>query len=153
MYINADMRSYIISCAATLSYYEALLEHPPERLHVPVRDAKMAKAYPRGANATCGRVLDELMREVDEDQAVEVVRYSTRCDLRVVPNERLAAKRELIVVDPRDIEALLKESISDCALCLKTGKEIKRCDKRKRLLRLGIMPKSDQDCPYQGNTK
>ncbi len=23
MYINADMRSYIISCAATLSYYEA----------------------------------------------------------------------------------------------------------------------------------
>lgn len=30
MYINADMRSYIISCAATLSYYEALLEHPPE---------------------------------------------------------------------------------------------------------------------------
>ena len=79
-----------------------------------------------------------------------MVRYSTRCDLRVVPNERLAAKRELIVVDPRDIEALLKESISDCALCLKAGKEIKRCDKRKRLLRLGIMPKSDQDCPYQG---
>lgn len=146
MYINADMRSYIISCAATLSYYEALLEHPPERLHVPVRDAKMAKAY-------CGRVLDELMREVDEDQAVEMVRYSTRCDLRVIPNERMAAKRELIVMDPRDIEALLKESISDCALCLKTGKEIKRCDKRKRLLRLGIMPKSDQDCPYQGNTK
>ncbi len=79
----------------------------------------MAKAY-------CGRVLDELMREVDENQAVEMVRYSTRCDLRVIPNERLAAKRELIVVDPRDIEELLKDSISDCALCLKACKEIKQ---------------------------
>ena len=143
MYINADMRSYIISCAATLSYYEALLERPPERLHVPVRDAKMAKAY-------CGRVLDELMEGVDEDQAVELIRYFEKCELRVIPNERLAAKREMIVVDPRDIEELLKDSISDCALCLRTGREVKRCDKRKRLMRLGIMPKGDAGCPYQG---
>ena len=146
MYINADMRDYIISCAATQSYYDGLLEHPPERLNVPVRDARMARAY-------CRRVLDGLMEGVDEDQAVELIRYFEKCELRVIPNERLAAKREMIVVDPRDIEELLKDSISDCALCLKACKEIKRCEKRKRLLKLGIMPKSDQDCPYQGNTK
>lgn len=143
MYINADMRDYIISCAATLSYYEALLEHPPERLHVPVRDAKMARAY-------CQRVLDGLMKDVDGDQAVELVRYFEKCDIRVIPNERMAAKREMIVVDPKDIEALLRESIADCALCLKTGKEVKRCDKRKRLMRLGVMKKCGEACPYQG---
>lgn len=97
------------------------------------------------------KVLDAATAGIDEDQLQSVIRWVSNSEIMVMPKSDVRAKKELAIVDGPDLEYIVKNSLSDCAVCMHSPAEVKQCQLRKVLLRSGIMPKPDNrgHCPFQ----
>lgn len=97
------------------------------------------------------KVLEEAMVGIDENQLVSILNWVRNAEIIVMPKTDTRAEKELLVVDGKIVERIVKNSVCDCALCFKDEKGVKQCQLRKDLLEIGIMPKPNSrgHCPYQ----
>lgn len=97
------------------------------------------------------KVLNTATEGIDSDQMQGVVRWIKNSEIMVMPKSDVRVQKELAIVDGPDLEFIVKNSLSDCALCMHGPAEVKQCQLRKALLRCGVMPKPDSrgHCPFQ----
>ena len=78
-------------------------------------------------------------------------REASNSQIMVMPKTDPRAEKEYAIVEGETLERIVKNSLSDCALCLKNESEVKQCQLRKDLLQCGILPKPNGrgHCPFQ----
>ena len=144
-YLNTDMKQKIVMLMAFQNWIEQICGEPmrhgdtvkPELLNV--RDKLQA-------------VTDYLFSDIDMDQRLGVRRTALCSSFRVVQRET-ALKEDWIIVDQDDANLLGTMAVEnhECTFCTANKYEVKRCELRKCLLRVGsTMPESTLDCPFKG---
>ena len=95
-----------------------------------------------------GKAIDRICDGIDRDQYEGIIRFTNNSELMVYPKSSPINKNEYWKVERRELEELLQDSVSDCLLCMNDSKEIKKCRKRKLLLKCGIIPGGTGECPF-----
>ena len=143
-YLNAHMKEIILGVAAGQGFVEALLDDMPEKLQ-PVRK------YIKTIKTFYEKILQECERGIDDDQLIGLFRLLNNSEFLIVPRSDVRVGKEFIVADAAQIERILKNSLSDCAVCMYNEGEVKRCQLRKELLQCGVIPRQNGrgHCPFQ----
>lgn len=92
----------------------------------------------RTAQTHIFKAAEEILTEVDQDTLKNIFNVADNSYISFRPRSSGAVDRELAVVQKSDLDMLTKGSLSDCGFCLLEGDGIRKCRKRKALLRCGI---------------
>lgn len=136
-------RESVICLAGCVGFCETLLDS-----EIPVY--KASREYLTQCKEAANAVMDNILREADDDQAVACMRQAANCQLTVMPNSDVRNNKELLVADRAALEELLDDVISDCAFCIKSEQEAKKCKRRKNLIAVGLIGTNERGCPYAG---
>lgn len=144
MYLNAALKEIILCVAACNGMMETLYEANPEKL-------KPVRRYVKTIHTLTEKILEEAERGIDNDQLIQLLRWADNCQIVVVPKTDANANKKYVLVDEKEMERILKNTLAECATCLKGEEEVKRCQMRKDLLANGLMQrqKSRGICPFQ----
>lgn len=141
MYLNKDEKELMISVMACRSVLEVAVS----------RGKPFSKSRKRLKTALThiSKAVDELAEELDADALRGMYNIADNSYMSFSPKSSGATSKELTVALKSDLDILTRESLSDCGFCMKEGREAKKCEKRKALLRCGIDVRTDGDCPYR----
>ena len=97
------------------------------------------------------KVIEAGEKDIDQDQKIALIRWMSNSQIMVMPKTDPRAEKEYAIVEGETLERIVKNSLSDCAVCLKNESEVKQCQLRKDLLQCGILPKPNGrgHCPFQ----
>lgn len=102
-------------------------------------------------------IINRIIDGVDPDQKTGVLRFANNSELMVVPKTDARTQKQLCILDKEDIQTIITDVTSGCMFCEKVGKEVKKCDLRKALLKCGLVSANDsimkerpQECPFKG---
>ena len=98
-------------------------------------------------HALLEKVLDYLCKDLDEDQMHGMVLMCRNNELTFAPKMAKGLSEEFYTVPASDMMYILSQAI-ECTGCDKEGKEIKKCEMRKHLLRAGMIPSGKNECPF-----
>ena len=93
-------------------------------------------------------VMSSLMVGVDPDQLKGVARFTDSATLLVVPNTSPKVNDDVVLIDRSVLTRLMKDTITECWFCEKSGIKVKQCQRRKDMLECGLMG-DGKDCPFQ----
>ena len=96
------------------------------------------------------KALEAIMEGLDTDQVQGMLRFANSCNLMAVPKHNPAAQKECYICPVDAFDRLVLEPTGECAFCMKEGKEVKRCQRRRDLAACGIVTEKSTECPYPG---
>lgn len=143
-YLNTQMKEVALCLAGCHGLMDTLDENLPDKL-LPHRKTV------RTIRTLAGKLLQECLRDIDEEQLQYLQRWTNNTELLVVPRSDVRGGKKYMIMDAEQVKRILKYGLNDCALCLKTPTEVKQCQLRKDLLQSGVMPKPGGrgECPFQ----
>ena len=143
-YANQALKRCVVCIAGIKGYAETLLELDYE----PTNGVKEnLKAIWDNAEI----ILAHLCAPLDEDQMKGLIRYADGNEIQILPRYSPQAQTDYYTLAREPFDRLLADVIGDCAFCMKEGKEIKKCQRRRGLLECGVIKGQMQgDCPYKG---
>lgn len=142
MYANEDLKKIIICFAGVSGLMEEILEKKPPKMKEAEKEVTEIKGL-------ADKVLEVCEAGLDDDQIRGLLRYASNHTLSVTSKYNPRAEKDYYTVSQEALDRLLGDVMSDCSLCDKAGKQIKRCQRRRDLLECGIIPKGTEDCPYK----
>lgn len=142
-YANQALKRCVVCIAGIKGYAETLLELDYE----PTNGVKEnLKAIWDNAEI----ILAHLCEPLDKDQMRGMLRYADDHEIQILPRHSPAAQTEFYTMAKEPFDRLLTDVITDCGFCMKEGKEIKKCQRRRDLLECGVIKGQMQgDCPYK----
>ena len=142
-YANKALKRCVVCIAGIKGYAETLLELDWE-------PTNGVKKYLRVIWKCAERILAHLCADLDPDQLQGLIRYAEGHEIEILPKYSPQAQTEFYSVEKEAFDRLLTDVITDCAFCVKEGKEIKKCQRRRDLLKCGVIKGQMQgDCPYK----
>lgn len=141
MNIDNRIRQYAICAAALAQTMDNLVKDTQICDNSGIRkNAKTAATFAR-------KVFEEVLNKINHDKVKSIENFVLNCEPKFVPVLSPEAKRELYVIEKND---LLKLVESACGVCLKEGREVKKCETRRLLERCGVFGKIETgDCPFK----
>lgn len=143
-YLSEQGKRVIACIAGTIGVFEDMI-----RLDLP----EYREVLPRikACRTHMLKVLEVGERGIDPDQKAGLVRWCNNSTIMVMPRTDPRSEKEYAIVEGETLERIVKNSLSDCAVCLNNETEVKQCQLRKDLLQCGIMPKPNGrgHCPFQ----
>lgn len=140
-YLNKAQKEALISLGGVTSFCEELATTEWIK-----EDADKEKL--RQAHKLTMEVMENIEKNIDEDQLRGVLRFANNCALMVFPKTHPNTDADLVVVDRNTVSRLVSDSLAECWFCEKRGNQIKSCQRRKDLLECGALG-GDGECPYQ----
>ena len=140
-YLNKAQKEALISLGGVTSFCEELATTEWIK-----EDADKEKL--RHAHKLTMEVMENIEKNIDEDQLKGVLRFANNCALMVFPKTHPSTDADLVIVDRSVVQRIVSDSLNECLLCEKKGQQIKNCQRRKDLLECGVIGK-DAECPYQ----
>lgn len=142
-YANQALKRCVVCMAGIKGYAETLLERDYE----PINDVK---DYLKTIWDSSETILAHLCADLDPDQLKGLIRYAEGHEIEILPRYSPQAQTEFYSVDKGAFDRLLVDVVSDCAFCVKEGKEIKKCQRRRDLLECGVIKgQMKGECPYK----
>lgn len=139
-YLNKAQKEALISLVAVTSFCEELAT--TEWIKEYADKEKL-----RQAHKLTMEVMENIEKNIDEDQLNSVLRFAKNCVLMVMPKTHPMTDADLVIVNRSTVERIVKDSLTECMFCEKKGNQIKNCQRRKDLLECGVMG-SGSDCPF-----
>lgn len=140
-YINRAEKEMIVCLAASKGFIDVTAQTQNRLLNGCMKEL-------RTANTMLGKVIDHICEQVEQNQMEGIMRFANESELMVYPKSSPINQKEYFKVERKDLEELLQDSISDCLLCMNDSNDIKKCRKRKLLLKCGIIPNGKGECPF-----
>lgn len=143
-YLNRDERTMVLSVLASAACAAALREEGTWGEDVTALAAKAAEEL---------NICAEMMVEgVEQDQMRAMLNLAENTHLSILPKQaaKAAPGKEWVIVEKEVIDRITENSLFDCSICTKEGKEVKKCKLRRDLIACDIEPRSAEGCPYQG---
>ena len=143
-YLTKDERTMVLSVLASAACAAVLEES--ERWPEEVRSLGAAA---KEALNKCATIMVE---DVEQDQMRAMYNMAENTHLSIMPKQsrHAAPGKEWVVVEQEVIDRITANSLTDCMICDKEGKAVKKCKLRRDLIACGIEPRSEEGCPYQG---
>ena len=93
-----------------------------------------------------------MVEGVDPEQCRVMVNVAENSYIKIMPKvaAQCAPGKSFVIVETDVLERITANSLSDCMICDKEGKAIKKCQMRKDLTACWVKPRSETGCPYQG---
>lgn len=145
-YFNTETKQQIALIAGMQGCCEQLLENPR------MRNATAVHPLLREAGQRFHAALDILFAGTGADQAKAVINLVKCSTIRVCPKST-ELDENWVVCDVNDINLLgtMAAENAECCFCQANKYEVKRCELRKCLLRMGATGKEETlDCPFKG---
>lgn len=140
-YLNKAQKEALISLGGVTSFCEELATTEW------IKD-EADKEKLRQAHKLTMEVMENIEKEIDEDQLRGLLRFANNCVLMVMPKTHPATDADLVIVDRNTVSRIVDDSLNECFFCEKKGNQIKNCQRRKDLLECGAVG-TDGECPYQ----
>lgn len=140
-YLNKAQKEALISLGGVTSFCEELATTEW------IKD-ESDKEKLRQAHKLTMEVMENIEKEIDEDQLRGLLRFANNCVLMVMPKTHPATDADLVIVDRNTVSRIVDDSLNECFFCEKKGNQIKNCQRRKDLLECGAVG-TDGECPYQ----
>lgn len=129
-YINKDLKELIITLASVIGFGDVLVK--TGRLHQEDEDA--AKLM-MGAATT---ILQHLLQGRDTEQIEALQRQAGFYEIIAVPKTSARIDKEFYICPREDFESLVIDDFSNpCPFCELEGKEVRKCGRRRALIRCG----------------
>ena len=142
-YINKDLKELIITLASVIGFGDVLVK--AGRLHQEDEDA--AKLM-MGAATT---ISQHLLQGRDAEQVEALQRQAGVYEIIAVPKTSARIDKEFYICPKEDFERLvIDDPSSPCPYCELKGREAHRCERRRSLMRCGVVANTTGDCPYKG---
>ena len=142
-YINKDLKELIITLASVIGFGDVLVK--TGRLHQEDEDA--AKLM-MGAATT---ISQHLLQGRDAEQIEALQRQAGFYEIIAVPKTSARIDKEFYICPREDFESLVIDDFSNpCPFCELEGKEVRKCGRRRALIRCGVVGNTEGDCPYKG---
>ena len=142
-YINKDLKELIITLASVIGFGDVLVK--TGRLHPEDEDA--AKLM-MGAATT---ISQHLLQGRDAEQIEALQRQAGFYEIIAVPKTSARIDKEFYICPKEDFESLVIDDFSNpCPFCELEGKEVRKCGRRRALIRCGVVGNTEGDCPYKG---
>ena len=142
-YANQALKRCVVCMAGIKGYAETLLE-------IDYEPTNGVKEYLQNIWNSAETVLAHLCADLDPDQLKGLIRYAEGHEIEILPRYSPQAQTEFYSVEKEAFDRLLTDVITDCGFCMKEGKEIKKCQRRRDLLKCGVIKGQMQgDCPYK----
>ena len=139
-YLNKAQKEALISLGGVTSFCEELATTEW------IKD-EADKEKLRQAHKLTMEVMENIEKDIDEDQLRGVLRFANNCVLMVMPKTSPMTDADLVIVNRSTVERIVKDSLTECQFCEKRGPQIKNCQMRKDLLECGVIGK-DAECPF-----
>lgn len=93
-----------------------------------------------------------MIEGVDPEQCRVMVNVAENSYIKIMPKvaAQCAPGKSFVIVETDVLERITANSLSDCMICDKEGKAIKKCQMRRDLIACFVPPRSKSGCPYQG---
>ena len=142
-YINKDLKELIITLASVIGFGDVLVK--TGRLHTEDEDA--AKLM-MGAATT---ISQHLLQGRDAEQVTALQRQAGFYEIIAVPKTSARIDKEFYICPKEDFESLVIDDFSNpCPFCELEGKEVRKCGRRRALIRCGVVGSTEGECPYKG---
>lgn len=136
---DSETRDFVVFLAALETAMDKMIAHLDLDSSM-ARRAKTAKTHAKV-------MMQELIEELPDTKKRAVWNYANNTTLKAVPSLSPEAKRDYCIVES---DALRDLAEAACDFCLKTEKEAKRCETRKKLERCGIFGDVEgTSCPFK----
>ena len=140
-YLNKAQKEALISLGGVTSFCEELATTEW------IKD-EADKEKLRLAHKLTMEVMENIEKDIDEDQLRGVLRFANNCVLMVMPKTHPNTNADLIIVDRKTVSRIVDNAISECYFCENRGSQVQKCQRRKDLLECGVTPGS-RECPCQ----
>ena len=142
-YINKDLKELIITLAAVIGFGDVMVK--TGRLYPEDEDA--AKLM-MGAATT---ISQHLLQGRDAEQVEALQRQAGFYEIIAVPKSSAQIGKEYYICPKEDFERLVIDyPSSPCPYCELEGKEVRKCGRRRALIRCGVVGSTEGECPYKG---
>lgn len=142
-YINKGLKELIIKLAAVIGMFDQMQKTGA----LNPDDADAAKLIIGSVTSICSHLLSGR----DTEQAEAVARQAGFYEIVALPNTSARVDKEYYICPKEDFEALVIDDFNNpCPFCDKQGKEVKKCERRRALIRCGVVGETNGDCPYMG---
>lgn len=142
-YANQALKRVVVCMAGIKGYASTLMELDYE-------PTNGVKDYLKNILDSAETILAAICSDLDPDQMRGLIRYAEGHEIATLPKYSPQAQTEFYSVDKEAFDRLLTDVISDCAFCVKEGKEMKKCQRRRDLLECGVIKgQMHGDCPYK----
>lgn len=138
-YLNREDKQAVLQAAAFMLHMRDLGQD--SRFHPYRKNANMAATW---AEKWVGEVLADY-----EEEAEELMRLARSVEIQLAPKAAARTGREMVILPQDAVDRITGAALSDCALCFKEGKEIRKCQMRKDLSAAGVAARGRGECPYR----
>lgn len=142
-YANKATKEIVVVLAGCIGYADTLKG-------LEFRNSKKARRSLAAMQNHAEKALEAIMEGLDTDQVQGMLRFANSCNLMAVPKHNPAAQKECYICPVDAFDRLVLEPTGECAFCMKEGREVKRCQRRRDLAACGIAGETSTECPYQG---
>lgn len=142
-YANKAVKEIVVVLAGCIGYADTLKG-------LEFRNSKKARRSLAAMQNHAEKALEAIMEGLDTDQVLGMLRFANSCNLMAVPQHNPAAQKECYICPVDAFDRLVLEPTGECAFCMKEGREVKRCQRRRDLAACGIATEKSTECPYQG---
>lgn len=142
MYVNRATKEIIIVLAGCKGYSDVLRE-------CSYNNHEKALPYITAMGENANKALEIIMDGLDQDQVKGITRFADNMQLMAMPKSNPRSEYDCYVVPCDVFDRLFADVVTDCAFCVKEGKEVERCQRRRDLSKCGVVMASDGSCPYQ----
>lgn len=147
-YANETTKRIALSLSGVVAIADALIEDGR------FRGSDEAIEHVKKMKDDAQMALNAVMDGLDADQAYGIIRYGKLCEFTLVPKSSPICEKGFFIVSPDDISAMLRDPLSRCNFCDLKGKDAKKCEIRRMLLRTGAVELDESDklygaCPYR----
>lgn len=143
--LTAEERNEVLSALACSAFAGTIHKYPRKW---PATVQELA----RQIEELCLELGKTMIEGVDPDQCRVMVKVAENSYIRIMPKvaAQCAPGTAWAIVERQVLERITAGSLSDCMICDKEGKQIKKCQLRRDLLACGVEARSKTGCPYQG---
>lgn len=144
MYLNRGEREIFLLLQASKTAVTIAAQQPKFKVN---GAAVLAQTAIDAIDAWCEMILADYPAEVKHSL------YTTAKEsrMRLVGRQSSEAKELHTLCPVEPLERLVGGVVMDCVGCMKEGKEIKKCQRRRDLISCGIMPKDEEknECGFE----
>lgn len=142
-YANRADRDAITTIAACVGFAEVIRKSN-------IRNIKTARKHLYNMWYSASKALDAIMDGLDKDQEQGILRFAESHCITLVPRYSPSTEKTHYSITNDELALLISDAVSECQWCEKEGKDARRCQKRKALLRIGAIGQGEKDCPFSG---
>ena len=142
-YANKATKEIVVVLAGCIGYADTLKG-------LEFRNSTKARRSLKAMQNHAEKALEAIIEGLDTDQVQGMLHFANICNLMAVPKHNPAAQKECYICPVDAFDRLVLEPTGECAFCMKEGREVKRCQRRRDLAACGIAGETSTECPYQG---